>query len=155
MAPNATIALASGLAVVAVLLIARGTWGLRRLADISSWPEVDATVIAPGLDEFPHSDGPTHRPKLTYSYTIDGKTYRSSRLGITADAFDIFSRESAQAFLARFPPGSRVEVRVSPDDPSFAVIEEGAPQRKRSHFTALVVSGCLIVCCVIAVVFIA
>jgi len=117
---------------------------------------VDATVIAPGLDEFPYNEGgPTRRPKLTYSYTIDGKTYRSSRLGITADAFDIFSRESAQAFLARFPPGSRVEVRVSPDDPSFSVIEEGAPQRKRSHFIALVVSGGLILCCIIAVVFVA
>ena len=154
--PNAAIALTSGLAAVAVLLIARGTWGLRRLTDISSWPEVDATVIAPGLDEFPYNEGgPTHRPKLAYSYTIDGKIYRSSRLGITVDAFDIFSSESAQAFLARFPPGSRVEVRVSPDDPSFSVIEEGAPQRKRSHFIALVVSGCLIVCCIIAVVFIA
>jgi hypothetical protein len=91
----ATIALTIGLAAVAVLLIARGTWGLRRLADISSWPAVDATVIGQGLDEFPYDEGgPSHRPKLAYSYTINGKTYRSSRLGITVDAFDIFSRES-------------------------------------------------------------
>jgi len=131
-----TIALTIGLAAVAVLLIARGTWGLRRLTEISTWPVVD-------------------RPKLTYSYTINGKTYRSSRLGITLDAFDIFSGESAQAFLARFPPGSRVEVHVSPDNPSFAVIADGAPQRKHSHFVALVVSGGLIVCCVVAVVLVA
>ena len=148
----ATIALTIGLAAVAILLITRGTWGLRRLAEISSWPAVDARVIEQGLDEFPYNEGgPSHRPKLAYSYTIDGKTYRLSRLGITVDAFDIFSSESAQAFLARFPPGSRVEVRVSPDDPSFSVIEEGAPQRKRSHFIALVVSGGLIVCCIVAV----
>src|SRR5260221_2366782 len=148
----ATIALTIGLAAVAALLIARGTWGLRRLAAISSWSAVDATVIAPGMDEFPFNEGgSSHRPKLTYSYTVNGKTYRSSRLGITVDAFDIFSSESAQAFLARFPRGSRVEVRVSPDDPSFSVIEEGAPQRKRSHFIALVVSGGLIVCCIVAV----
>ena len=148
-----TIALTIGLAAVAVLLIARGTWGLRRLTEISTWPVVDGTVIAPGLDEFPYNEGgPTHRPKLTYSYTINGKTYRSSRLGITLDAFDIFSGESAQAFLARFPPGSRVEVHVSPDNPTFAVIDEGAPQRKHSHFVTLVVSGGLIVCCVVAAV---
>jgi len=152
----ATIAVTIGLAAVAVLLIARGTWGLRRLAGISSWPAVDATVIAQALDEFPYDEGgPSHRPKLAYSYTINGKTYRSSRLGITVDAFDIFSSESAQTFLARFPPGSRVEVRVSPDDPSFSVIEEGAPERKRSHFVALVVSGVLVVCCIIAVVSLA
>jgi hypothetical protein len=117
---------------------------------------VDATVIAQGLDEFPDEEGgPSHRPKLAYSYTINGKTYCSSRLGITVDAFDIFSSESAQTFLARFPLGSRVEVRVSPDDPSFSVIEEGAPERKRSHFVALVVSGGLVVCCIIAVVSVA
>ena len=151
-----TIALTIGLAAVAVLLIMRGTWGLRRLTEISCWPVVDGTVIAPGSDEFPYTEGgPTHRPKLTYCYTINGKTYRSSRLGITVDAFDIFSRESAQAFLARFPPGSRVEVHVSPDNPSFAVIDEGAPQRKHSHFVALVVSGGLIVFCVVAVVLVA
>jgi len=99
--------------------------------------------------------GPSHRPKLAYSYTINGKTYRSSRLGVTVDAFDIFSSESAQTFLARFPPGSHAEVRVSPDDPSFSVIEEGAPERKRSHFVALVVSGGLVVCCIIAAVSVA
>lgn len=152
----ATIALTIGLAAVAVILIARGTWGLRRLTDISSWPAVDAIVIAPGLDEFPYNEsGPSHRPKLAYCYTVNGKIYSSSRLGITVDAFDMFSPESAQAFLARFPPGSSVEVRVSPDDPSFSVIDEGAPQRKRSHFVALVVSGGLIVCCIIAIVFVA
>jgi uncharacterized protein DUF3592 len=151
-----TIALTIALAVVAVLFIARGIWGLRRLTEISSWPVVDGTVVAPGLHEFPYNEGgPSHRPKLTYSYVIDGKTYRSSRLGITVDAFDIFSRESAQAFLARFPPGSRVEVHVSPDNPSFSVIDEGAPQRKRNHFLTLVASGALIICCVIAVVLIA
>src|SRR6267154_2322153 len=118
----ATIALTIGLAAVAILLITRGTWGLRRLAEISSWPAVDATVIAQRLDEFPYGEGgPSHRPKLAYSYTISGKTYHSSRLGITVDAFDIFSSESAQTFLARFPPGSRVEVHVSPDNPAFAV----------------------------------
>ena len=41
------IALTVGLAVVAVLLIARGTWGLRRLTAISSWPVVDGTVLVP------------------------------------------------------------------------------------------------------------
>ena len=153
---TSTITLTIGLAAVAVLLIVRGTWGLRGLTEISSWPVVDGTVIAPGLDEFPHNEGgPTHRPKLTYCYTINGKTYRSSRLGITTDAFDIFSSESAQTSLARFPPGSRVEVRVSPDDPSFSVIEEGAPERKRSHFVAFVVSGGLVVCCIIAAVSVA
>ena len=101
----ATIALTIGLAAVAVILIARGTWGLRRLTDISSWPAVDAIVIAPGLDEFPYNEsGPSHRPKLAYCYTVNGKIYSSSRLGITVDAFDMFSPESAQAFLARFPP---------------------------------------------------
>jgi len=144
-----------GLAAAAVWLIARGAWGLRRLGAISSWPAVDATVVAPGLDEFPSQEGgPSHRPKLAYCYVINGKTYHSSRLGITADAFDLFSHNAAQAFLARFPPGSQVEVRVSPDDPSFSVIDQGAPGRKRSHFAALVVAGCLVACCVIVTVLI-
>jgi hypothetical protein len=144
------------LAVVAVLLIVRGIWGLRRLDLISSWPAVDATVIAPALDEFPPIDGgPTHRPKLTYSYTIEGKTYRSSRLGIAPDAFDIFSQDLAHAFVARYPPGSRVEIRVSPTDPLFSVVDEGASSRKRNHFLTLVVSGSLLICCIVAVTYVA
>jgi len=144
------------LAVVASLLIARGIWGWRQLSLISSWPAADATVITSGLDELPPMEGgPTHRPTLTYSYAINGKTYRSSRLGITPDAFDVFSQESAQSFVARYPAGSRFEIRVSPTDPFFSVVDEGATSRKRSHFLALVISGGLLICCVAAVAYVA
>jgi hypothetical protein len=152
----ATVALSIVLAVVALLLIVRGIWGLRRLDHISSWPAADATVIAPGLDEFPPIDGgPTHRPTLAYSYTIDGKTYRSSRLGITPDAFDFFSQELAHSFVARYPPGSQVEIRVSPTDPLFSVVDEGASSRKRNHFLTLVISGGLLIGCIVAVTYVA
>ena len=141
---------------VALLLIARGVWGLRELSRIASWPTADATVIAPSLDELPPTEGgPTHRPKLAYRYTIDGKTYQSSRLGITPDAFDIFSPELGQAFVARYPAGSRFEVRISPSDQSFSVIDEGATPRKRNHFLTLVVSGSLLMCAVAAVLYVA
>ncbi len=152
----ATIGVGALLGAVALLLIARGAWGLRWLSLISSWPAVDATVIAPGLDEFPPMEGgPTHRPKVAYSYTVSGKSYRSSRLGITPDAFDIFAPELAQAFVARYPPGSRIEIRVSPMDPLYSVVDDGASSRKRNHFLTLVVSGCLLICCVIALAYIA
>jgi len=112
----ATVVGLTALATAALVLVARGIWGLRRLALISSWPVVHGTVVAPALEEFPPSEGgPTHRPKLTYSYVLNGRTYRSSRLGITSSAFDFFSPESARAFLARFPSGSRVDISVSPD----------------------------------------
>ncbi len=152
----ATVVGLTALATAALVLVARGIWGLRRLALISSWPVVHGTVVVPALEEFPPSEGgPTHRPKLTYSYVLNGRTYRSSHLGITSSAFDFFSPEPARAFLARFPPGSRVDISVSPDDPSFSVIAEGASPRTRNHFLTLVVSGGILACCIVAVAFVA
>jgi hypothetical protein len=151
-----TAALGLGLAVISALLIARGVWGLRRLSIISSWPTADATVIAPGVDKLPPVEGgPTHRPRLAYQYTIDGKSYYSSRLGITPDAFDIFSSDSALAFTARYPPGSRVEIRVCPSNPAVSVVEEAASARKRNHFVTLVVSGILLFSVVAVVIYVA
>jgi hypothetical protein len=144
------------LGVVASLFIARGIWGLRRLSRLSSWPAVDATVIASGLEKFPPIEGgPDSRPMLSYQYTVSGKTYRSSRLGITPDAFDFFSRESENAFVARYPQGSRLEVRVCPTDPSLSVIDEAASPRKRNHFLTLVVSGGVLISCIIMVAYVA
>lgn len=146
------------LGLVALALLALGIRGLRRLANISSWPLVDATVVSRGVDELhPEKEqgGPTHRPTLVYSYTIDGRSYRSSRMGVTSNAFDFFSEQAAQAFLARYPPGSKVEIRVSPADPAYSVFDDGASARKRNHYLTMAISGGLLACCVVGLAFIA
>jgi hypothetical protein len=144
------------LGLVAVLLLVLGIQGLRRLANISSWPLLDATVVSRAVDELHHEreqGGPTHRPTLVYTYTVDGRSYRSSRMGITHNAYDFFSEQAAHAFLARYPPGSKVEIRVSPADPSYSVFDEGASPRKRSHYLAIAVSGGLLASCVVGLAF--
>lgn len=66
------------------------------------------------------------RDRTTYSYAVDGITYRSDRVGFGAQAYASFRFFARKAAL-RFTPGGPVEVFYNPRSPSEAVLVRGAP----------------------------
>ncbi len=70
---------------------------------------------------------PTRR--IVFSYEADGRAHRSSRLSV--DGLGLWSEERASIdeVVARFPPGTEVEVRYSPNDATVAFIDAGLGDR--------------------------
>lgn len=91
----------------------------RRARAARDWPTVTATVEKSSFWAF-RGDS---MPLLAYVYQVDGRSYRGGRLqfgGWTAGP------GAAEAFAARHPAGSTLQVRYDPDRPSRAVVEARA-----------------------------
>ena len=69
---------------------------------------------------------PLFRDRTTYSYAVDGVTYRSDRVSFGAQAYASFSF-LAQRAAFRFEPGQRPDVFYNPRSPAEAVLVRGAP----------------------------
>lgn len=116
--------------------------GLRRMGRASrsrSWPTapgviVSSTTVArqapaiprPGEDEDETAARPPqtlYRPEVTYTYTVGGRTFTGSALGV--DEVEISSEDKARAHAARYAPGASVTVHYDPQAPDRAVLEPG------------------------------
>lgn len=64
-----------------------------------------------------------YTPRVTYEYHVGGRRYTSS--AITSDDCVYLSRAPAEQVVARYPRGSRCEVRYRPADPAEALLEAG------------------------------
>lgn len=92
--------------------------------------QVRATQYSTALGTVTHSevetsdgeDGPTYRPKISYTYSVAGKQYAADRY-----RYGQFSSGDRSAFrvVASHPAGRQVEVHYNPDDPSDAVLLTG------------------------------
>jgi hypothetical protein len=87
----------------------------------STWPKTICTiqesrlVIAPG----PHGNGWT--PRIIYTYTVDGHSYRGSKIDTRGAWNDNLSRHVVDAY----PTGSQRPVYYSPSDPSRSILVNG------------------------------
>ncbi len=93
-----------------------------------SWEVVPARVLSSTVrrHESRNDDGETSvtwKLDILYTYRYRGVTYRSNRYGFV----DVGSsgRASKAAVARRYPPGTSLEVRVNPRDPTMAVVEPG------------------------------
>jgi hypothetical protein len=55
------------------------------------------------------------KPVLRYAYAVEEQTYLGNRYGATREPF-FGTQSEADTFLERFPLGSRIPVRVNPED---------------------------------------
>lgn len=62
-----------------------------------------------------------YRPTLRYAYDFEEQTYLGNRYSATREPF-FESENEANTFLQRFPLGSRIPVRVNPDDPKQSLL---------------------------------
>jgi len=101
-----------------------GIYGRRRARQQQAWPTVKAAVRTTAIAPAPGSEGRRFVPKLTYEYTVAGKTYTSDRVGATQ--YKDFSESYARDYLAKHAVGTAVEVHYDPVDPARSILEPGA-----------------------------
>lgn len=138
--------LLSVLSTIAVILGVVGlgvlVWGflrMRQTARTKHWPTTQGTIRsstvtsreAPPLnqEESYDDDAPKpkpqvlYRPRVEYTYTVDGQTYTGTALG--RDVVEVSSSQHAQTHAARYVPRAPVTVFYDPNDPSQALLEPG------------------------------
>jgi hypothetical protein len=70
-------------------------------------------------------DAHTYRPRVEYSYTVDGQEHVGSRVFFGAHEWRGGSSEFAEWLLIEYPVGTKVQVFVDPNDTTEAVLERG------------------------------
>ncbi|MBI5366987.1 MAG: DUF3592 domain-containing protein [Planctomycetes bacterium] len=112
------------------------TWA--QISASSGWPTVPGRVLASqvrkSVSHFTDRDARTgrtqhrstthYRAEISYEYVVASKEYRSDRYA--RDSSNSFgASDDAERLAARYPPGTAVQVRYDPDDPSQAVLTPG------------------------------
>ncbi len=97
-----------------------------------NWPAVECRILESKVVRFdaPNTieDGVTWFIDIDYSYTFEGKQFRSKRVDFLNDTSS-GGRGSKDEFVARHPAGSTRICYVNPEDPRQAVINRGLPGR--------------------------
>ena len=109
-------------ALLGVVLLARQPSGFLSIASSARWTAVSARIISLRIDDRPSALGVNWVPHITYSYSVAGRQYQSSRVSVAGLAWT--SREEANAFLARYVGHADVLAYYNPKQPSEAVLEE-------------------------------
>ena len=65
----------------------------------------------------------SYGPHLIYKYVVQGQTYYSNRRSF--GQLSGSDEEWAAEILEKYPPGARIPVSYSPDNPHLAVLEPG------------------------------
>ncbi len=99
--------------------------GIRMLSAgrrVRAWPVVPGRVIeksvGPSTTTGASRPGRYYEPRLTYSYTVDGKTYVGQRIGLVTAAYD---EGKARRIVSDFPES--VTVHYNPRDPGDACLQ--------------------------------
>lgn len=96
----------------------------RQLHAARTWTTVPAVVTSSEVVTSRGRKGKsTHRPSVTYAYTVSDREYTGS----TIDAFALVTsgRSYAEGATGAFPKGATVEVHVHPDDPAQSALRVG------------------------------
>lgn len=132
------------LVLLAITLAAFGAFGIWRARLALGWPACPAVVTEASVQEeravarIPH---PLYTPRVCFTFERDGRMYNSDRLTVVPFDYRTSDAKEVAAIVARHPPGMRVQVRVSPTDPAFAVLLPVASPRAQQHYVALVASA--------------
>ena len=105
------------------------------------WPVAEATVLRSEVEEILHEQpgddpnttvnarGPRsytrYRPVVEYQWRVEGQTYTRARRTYSAALANEETRAAAEAILAPYPVGAKVEVYYDPGKHSRAILEPG------------------------------
>jgi len=104
-----------------------------------SWPTSQGKVIRSGVRQQTSTDSDgrnsvSYFPDVEYSYSVNGAPQSSERIVVGATTSQ--SQESAAAVAARYPLHEKVTVYYDPNDPSYGVLQAGAPSMTLLAFGA-------------------
>ena len=102
------------------LVVAMSDLILGRLS--ASWPSVAGTIEESGVVHRGGTRNP-YRPAITYTYTVEGRTYRRGRRIFGAEGAHLSG--GAEGIAARYRVGEKVRVAHHPTRHGLAVLEPG------------------------------
>ena len=104
--------------------IALGIYGVGLVRDArrcATWPTVEGHVVRTDAQVVSREkDKRVYAPNVVYTYTVNGKTYESSRLTLVPRNYNQLS--TVQGILAQYPAGGTTKVFHDPDDPANCVL---------------------------------
>jgi hypothetical protein len=118
------------LVVVGLLPLLIGLRSIWRGLASARWPTVPATVLQAGVsetegkDQRGRSSTTMYSADLTFGYRVSGRDYSTETVQF-GKALGSGDPSEAAVLLLRYPPGSSVEVRRHPTDPSLATVKPG------------------------------
>jgi len=134
-------------------LLFLGLANLRKAKASWDWDRVPGQILASRIEKVfdRMEDEQVSRIQISYSYSLDGRTYKSNRFRLLRSDENVRSFLDAKSFNEKFVVGNTVEVFVNPLDPTDSVLEGGISERARSHQLGLVGSGIVVVACSAAI----
>jgi len=110
-----------------------GAWrDFRRWRAVARWPVADGLVVGSEVDQRDGcQDDYAESLKLTYVFTVNGRTFTGSRvragqdLHLTIGHVPGTAWSGARTDAEAYPPGRRVDVRYEPRDPSNCCLQSG------------------------------
>ena len=66
-----------------------------------------------------------YRPIIEYQWQVEGDTYNRARRIYSSAIADEDSRAAAEAIIAPYPVGAKIDIHYDPDKPSRAILEPG------------------------------
>ncbi len=90
-----------------------------------SWQATPCTVVSSEVQESHDDDGTTYRVHIAYRYEFGGRQCESDRYNVSGVYTS--GRKGKQAVIDRYPPGTKTECFVDPQNPNSAVLERSFP----------------------------
>ena len=95
-----------------------------KIEQARQWPAISCRVISSRvLSHSGSKNSTTYSVDILYSYTVDGRDYRSSRYDFMGGSSSGY--ESKAEIVAHYPAGATEQCFVNPRDPAEAVLERG------------------------------
>lgn len=89
---------------------------------MAKWIQVQGQMASAEIESFVDGDGDErYRPKVSYSYLIDGRQYYGDRF-YRMD-FSYSGPDTIEKDLQKFSPGSAITVYVNPADPTDSFLD--------------------------------
>ena len=124
------VAAAIFIAVGLVLLVYFGHQAIQA-GRSSSWPTVEGVVTeSKVVQRIGRRNRETDIPRITYRYSVDGFEHVGTRLFFGSQYSASWTTgakwtSSAKEYMARYPPGTLLQVHYDPDDAATSVVEAG------------------------------
>ena len=90
-----------------------------------SWPNVEGEITTSEEEKVGSNYNVSIKPKIKYSYTVNGETYQSKRIKIGAQSVSSTDRGWVERTLKRYPLGKNLTVYYNPTKKMETVLEPG------------------------------
>jgi hypothetical protein len=109
-----------GLCMNAIMIVA---W--MKSIRLRSWPVAKGLVLSSQIVEYPSERNSLFGPEIVYQYHVDGRRYRSNRIGIFEPARWFRKTRGMLRLIERYPVGATIDVHYPPGDPVGARLQSG------------------------------